>query len=66
MKQLRVKDTSILKLFENPVAYKQSVIEELIQAFPNRKFLLVGDSGEKDPEVYGIIARHIRSRSSEC
>jgi phosphatidate phosphatase APP1 len=23
--------------------------------FPKRKFILVGDSGEKDPEVYGKI-----------
>jgi phosphatidate phosphatase APP1 len=25
---------------------------EIIQRFPGRKFILVGDSGEKDPEVY--------------
>jgi phosphatidate phosphatase APP1 len=25
--------------------------------FPRRKFLLVGDSGERDPEVYAEVAR---------
>ena len=25
--------------------------------FPNRKFILVGDSGERDPEVYANVAQ---------
>jgi phosphatidate phosphatase APP1 len=25
--------------------------------FPKRRFILVGDSGEKDPEIYGALAR---------
>ncbi len=57
LKRFRTKDSSFWNLFEDPVAYKQNVIEELLQAFPEREFVLVGDSGEKDPEVYGILAR---------
>ena len=46
------------------------MIEPILRAYPNRDFVLVGDSGEKDPEVYGELARrfprqimsiHIRS-----
>ncbi len=31
---------------------KQQQIETIIQAFPKREFILVGDSGEADPEIY--------------
>lgn len=31
---------------------KAIVIHSLLSTFPNRKFLLVGDSGERDPEIY--------------
>lgn len=32
-------------------------MKKIIKRFPDRKFYLFGDSGEKDPEVYGEIAR---------
>jgi phosphatidate phosphatase APP1 len=57
LKQFRVKDSSFLSLLENPITYKLAVIEPLLAQFPKRRFILVGDSGEKDPEVYGILAR---------
>ena len=28
-----------------------------MERFPDRKFVLVGDSGERDPEIYGELAR---------
>lgn len=56
-KRFRVMDVSISKLFEDPVRYKQAVIDKLFTDFPQRKFFLIGDSGQKDPEVYGILAR---------
>jgi phosphatidate phosphatase APP1 len=36
---------------------KQRIIHEMITTFPRRRFVLVGDSGERDPEVYADIAR---------
>lgn len=33
-------------------AYKIAKVKEIMESFPKRKFILVGDSGEKDPEVY--------------
>lgn len=38
--------------------HKLQQISEILKRFPQRKFILVGDSGEKDPEVY----REIQSR----
>jgi phosphatidate phosphatase APP1 len=40
-----------------PDELKASEIEKLLIAFPGRRFLLFGDSGQRDPEVYGHIAR---------
>jgi hypothetical protein len=36
---------------------KAIVIHSLLSTFPERKFLLVGDSGERDPEIYCRAAR---------
>ena len=33
------------------------MIRNILQRFPLRKFVLVGDSGEYDPEIYGSLAR---------
>lgn len=57
LRRFRIQDTGLSPLFENPTEYKLAQIEPLIKAFRRRKFILVGDSGEQDPEAYGIIAR---------
>ncbi len=38
-------------------AHKSAVIRRLIADFPNRRFILIGDSGEQDPEIYAMLAR---------
>ncbi|HYP84639.1 phosphatidate phosphatase App1 family protein [Variovorax sp.] len=38
-------------------AHKQGVLQRLLADFPERRFLLVGDAGELDPEIYGEVAR---------
>jgi len=45
--------------------YKPTVIEPLMKQFPNRRFVFVGDSGERDPEIYGKLARDTRSRGGK-
>lgn len=57
LKDFRPKDSTFFNLFEDPLEYKLSAIEPLIATFPDRRFILIGDSTEKDPEVYGEIAR---------
>lgn len=56
LKRMRLKDSSFWTLFADPEKTKPPVIEPILKAYPQRKFVLVGDSGEKDPEVYGAIA----------
>jgi hypothetical protein len=36
---------------------KSAVIRSLIHHVPERQFILIGDSGEKDPEIYAKICR---------
>ncbi|MGX5173029.1 phosphatidate phosphatase App1 family protein [Aliikangiella sp. IMCC44653] len=45
------------------VTYEQKLqqIEQIFRHFPQRQFILIGDSGEKDPEVY----RQIKARFPE-
>mmetsp|Transcript_17429 Transcript_17429/g.28940 ORF Transcript_17429/g.28940 Transcript_17429/m.28940 type:complete len:468 (+) Transcript_17429:170-1573(+) len=57
LKSIRVKDRTLFQLFANPMATKTKVITNILEQFPERTFICVGDSGEKDPEVYGALAR---------
>jgi phosphatidate phosphatase APP1 len=57
LKRFRLKDRSILSLFKDPRETKPPVIQALLDSWPRRRFILIGDSGELDPEVYGQIAR---------
>ena len=39
--------------------YKHGVIERIFARFPEMKFVLVGDSGEHDPQIYAeVVQRH--------
>ncbi len=53
----RMKDSTALELLESPVEMKIEAIGSILKAFPQRQFILVGDSGENDPEIYGTVAR---------
>lgn len=58
LRKLRWKDTSSIEfLWKDSIGYKTGAIAELMERFPGRKFLLIGDSGEKDPEVYDALRR---------
>lgn len=56
MKYVRLTDTDFFNLMMAPDKYKIGTIEPLMKQFPRRKFILVGDSGEKDPEAYAHLA----------
>jgi phosphatidate phosphatase APP1 len=62
LKKMRVKDQTFFNLFADPVEYKLAILEPLFTQYPKRKFILVGDSGEKDPEIYGHLARRFPER----
>ncbi len=57
LKQIRLKDATIFDIFASPETLKPPVISGLVKRWPKRRFVLIGDSGEKDPEVYAAIAR---------
>ena len=57
LKDVGVDDSTLLNLLSDPFEYKFLKIEELFARFPERNFVLIGDSGEQDPEVYGELAR---------
>ena len=57
LKLFRLKDPSALDLLQSQTATKIGAIEPLLKAFPERRFVLIGDSGEQDPEIYTEIAR---------
>lgn len=43
-------------------AYKTAKIAEIFRRLPNPKFVLMGDDGEKDPEIYHDIAQRFPTR----
>ncbi len=57
LKSFRFKDSSLINLFASSLDTKPPQIIDILQRYPNRQFILVGDSGEKDPEVYAQIQR---------
>ena len=62
LKQIRAKPSAVLNLLSDPFERKCSTIGSIIDAYPKRTFVLVGDTGEKDPEVYGEICRRYPSQ----
>ncbi len=57
LKAFRWTDRSFLSLFQDPREYKLRTIEPLLGAAPERRAVLVGDSGEADPEAYADLYR---------
>ncbi len=67
LKSIRFKDRTILNLFKKGTVTKPVAIEALLERFPGREFILVGDSGEEDPEVYaGIYQKYPRQIRAIC
>jgi phosphatidate phosphatase APP1 len=57
LREFRVRDNRRWNLLASPRAHKLAATGELFARFPGRRFVLVGDTGESDPEVYGELAR---------
>jgi phosphatidate phosphatase APP1 len=57
LKLFRLKDSTPLRRLPSRKRSKRRVIEQIMADFPGRRFLLVGDSGERDPEVYAAVAK---------
>lgn len=57
LRRFRLKDESFFKFLQSSEHSKPPVIAELLARWPKRQFILIGDSGEHDPEIYAGIAR---------
>lgn len=57
MKLFRWKDSSFFDLFASNDGYKRPLVEELLSVLPRRAFYFVGDSGEKDIDLYCGLAK---------
>ena len=57
LKAFRLRDHLLRRILMLRRSGKLGVIRGLFKMFPQRRFLLVGDSGEHDPEIYRALAR---------
>jgi phosphatidate phosphatase APP1 len=59
LRELRVRSLLKPEMSRN---HKLDKIEKILRAYPALPFVLIGDSGERDPEIYAeILRRHPRS-----
>jgi phosphatidate phosphatase APP1 len=48
-----------LHLLKRSKDHKRNTIEDILRTYPQLSFVLIGDSGEEDPELYaGVLRRH--------
>ena len=57
LKPVRFRDETFFDLFKKGTETKPVAITKILLAYPDREFVLVGDSGEQDPEVYAALIR---------
>jgi phosphatidate phosphatase APP1 len=57
LRTFRIKDSSFFDFLKPSTKYKILTITKLMKQFPERDFILIGDSGEHDPEVYAAILK---------
>jgi Asp-tRNA(Asn)/Glu-tRNA(Gln) amidotransferase A subunit family amidase len=57
LKSVRFRDETLFDLFKKGTETKPAVTREILGRYPRRSFVLVGDSGEQDPEVYAELLR---------
>ncbi|MEE9343337.1 MAG: App1 family protein [Gammaproteobacteria bacterium] len=55
LRHFRVLDSSFIKFFMSSQQYKTDAIRYMLRRFPHRNFMLIGDSSEKDPEIFAGI-----------
>jgi phosphatidate phosphatase APP1 len=57
LRSFRVWDSSLVDFLKSPSPHKLESIRSLMERFPARRFILIGDSGESDPEIYAQVCR---------
>ncbi len=64
LKMVRFRDETLFNLFKKGTETKPGQIIPILQRYPEHRFLLIGDNGEQDPEVYAEISRRYSSQIS--
>ncbi len=62
LRHFYIANRSFVDFFRHSERYKLNAISDLLNRFPQRSFILIGDSGEKDPEIYTEIASRYASQ----
>ena len=57
LRNFRIKDSSLLDFLKPSTEYKISTIKNIIERYSKHQFIMIGDSGEHDPDVYAEIYR---------
>lgn len=58
LKRFRLRESAgKLHRMSPQMRHKQAAIAPILDAFPQRRFVLVGDSGEQDPDIYAYFLR---------
>lgn len=65
LKDVRFRDETLFNLFKKGTETKPEAIKEILSSYPGRTFILVGDSGEQDPEVYAALMREFPRQITE-
>jgi len=45
-----------------PLDHKTAAVQRLLEAYPHLRFVLIGDSGERDPDIYLATAARYPGR----
>lgn len=64
LRYFRIRDEMLKRWRPQRRKGKAGIIAGLIKKMPERKFLLIGDSGERDPEIYRFLARRFQRQVS--
>lgn len=56
LRRLRLRELRNREALAGSEEQKRAEIDTLLNAFPNRRFIFVGDAGERDPELYADVA----------
>lgn len=62
LRAFRLRDQMFGRLLFGKRSGKTPIVTGIVSRFPNRKFVLVGDSGEIDPEIYASVAQRYPGR----
>ncbi len=64
LRPMQLQGASAVRLLVGRKSSKKKAVRLLMKWYPGRRFILIGDSAEKDPEIYGSAARRFPDQVS--